>query len=65
MTRHDLSWHKRQHRRNRAGRLLVALRAMEVLGSASSSRLSRMPRYRPTVRHTLPSPAEGESKDIL
>ena len=63
-TRPDSDWHKLWHRQNRVGQLLVAPRATEVLGSASSNRLSRMPRYRPTARHTLPSPTAGGFKDV-
>ena len=58
MPRPDVGWHKLQYRQNRAGRLPVALNAMEALGSAGSSILSRMPRYLPTARHRLPSPTE-------
>jgi hypothetical protein len=65
MTRPDVGWHKLSHRQNTVGRFLVAPRAMEVLGSADSSRLRRMPRYPPTSRHKLPSPAKDRFKDIL
>ena len=64
MPQTDVDWHMLQHRQNKADRLPVAPHAMEALGSAGSSRLSRMPRYLPTARHRLLSPTENGFKNI-
>lgn len=64
MPQPDVDWHTLQYMQNKAGRLPVALNAMEALGSAGSSILSRMPRYLPAARHRLPSPTEGGFKNI-